>query len=83
MEGVALTLEDEHYLPQVWRKTKDKDVRLLTRCEKGSRRSLTFWAQGKKRATVGIAEVIFANLHYWPGDNHQHIKGLIGLGESM
>lgn len=24
MEGVALTLDDKHYLPQVWRNTKDK-----------------------------------------------------------
>lgn len=23
--GVALTLEDKHYLPQVWRSTNDKD----------------------------------------------------------
>lgn len=35
MVGVALTLEDKHYLPQVWRSTKDKDVRLLTTPERG------------------------------------------------
>lgn len=28
--GVALTLKDKHYLPQVWTSTKDKDVRFLT-----------------------------------------------------
>lgn len=33
--GVALTLEDKHYLPQVWRSTKDKNVRLLTNPERG------------------------------------------------
>lgn len=35
MVGVALTLEDKHYLPQVWRNTKDKDVRLLVTPETG------------------------------------------------
>ena len=35
MEVVALTLDDEHYLPQVWGKTKDRDERLVLRCEKG------------------------------------------------
>lgn len=80
MEGVALTLDDEHYLPQVWRNTKDKNVWQLTYCEKGSWQSMTFCKQGKIRATAWITEVTFANIHYWPGDNNQDIKSLIGLG---
>lgn len=41
---------------------------------------MTFWEQDKIRVMVWIAEVTFANRHYWPGDNNQHIKSLIGLG---
>lgn len=41
---------------------------------------MTFGEQGKIRAMAGITEVTFANLYYWPGDNNQHIKSLIGLG---
>lgn len=52
----------------------------LTYCETGSWQSMTFWEQDKIRPTDGITELIFANLHYWPGDNNQHIKSLIGLG---
>lgn len=81
MEGVALTLDDEHYLPQVCRRnTKDTDVRPLTYCEKGSWQSMTFWEPDKIRSALWMTEVVFANLHYWPGDNNQHIKSLIGSG---
>lgn len=41
---------------------------------------MTFCEQDKIRVTVWITEVTFANLHYWPGDNNQHIKSLIGFG---
>lgn len=86
MVGVALTLEDEHYLPKVWRNTKDRDCEAAhILWKKGSWQSMTFWEQNKIRATVGITEVIFffffcANLHYWPGDDNRHIKCLIDLG---
>lgn len=61
------------------RNTKDRDVTLLTCCEKkGSWQSMTFWEQDKIR-TGGLNDWGgFANLHYWPGDNNRHIKSLIG-----
>lgn len=87
MVGVALTLEDEHYLPKVWRNTKDRDCEAAhILWKKGSWQSMTFWEQNQIRATVWITEVIFlffffsANLHYWPRDDNRHIKCLIGLG---
>ncbi len=60
-------------------RTKMWDL-LLTCCEEGSWQSMTFWEQDKIRGAFRMTEVIFANLYYWPGDNNQHIKSLIGLG---
>lgn len=78
MEGVALTLDDKHYLPQVWRNTKDNNVRERPHCgkKKGAGQSMTFQERDKIRAALQVAEVTLANLHYWPGDNNNHFMGI-------
>lgn len=73
MEGVALTLEDENYLPQVCRSTKDKVWKRID--------DLLRARQDKSQVQNNWGD-FFDNLHYRPGDNTQHTKSLIGIGRT-